>query len=644
MDEPRIYYSVASIMLCLVIIAVYYLRKKRQDDRNRLYIFLVYSEIVTSLICIGTAHADGRNPTLVYVLRFLMVIAYHTLIIGWTIFMLTLTDFRIQLRRIFLYIAPPLIVSISVLIWNFSSKALFYVDSAGYYQTGWLDSLLFILYIYYPVLVIVIVRQISDTLSNDRILIISMIMAVGFFGSIANAVYFNYSIEPFVIAICLALTYFMLNDPAEYYSNGSVFMNRQAFLPVFTRKINVKQPTYYIASVLNNVDLIVNTVGKGEITKRESVFMETLKPYEKEIMVFKLEEGKYIAVFSKYDKDYADEAFRKFMRVLEKFCTCENNVIPVISTSVLFESPADINGVKPLRSLLDKLMESRSIEEKPNAILHIKDLNIKKEVNMFDIEETVMTAIDQGRLEVYYQPIYNIHTGKYTSAEALLRMRDENGKFISPEIFIPIAERSSLILNIGDFVIDSVCRMIAENHISKYGIEFIEVNLSMVECVQENLYERINNCLRKYKIFPTQLNLEITETAAQSPNETADANMRKLNDHGIHFSLDDFGTGYSSLMRIITMPFSIIKLDKSVVQPAFMDVPDRDRAYKLLKSLVTTSKATDAKLLAEGVETLEMARGIKDLGCDYIQGYYFSKPVPEYQFMEIISKNEPGEI
>ena len=186
--------------------------------------------------------------------------------------------------------------------------------------------------------------------------------------------------------------------------------------------------------------------------------------------------------------------------------------------------------------------------------------------------------------------------------------------------------------------------MIAENHISKYGIEYIEVNLSMVECVQENLYERINNCLRKYKIFPTQLNLEITETAAQSPNETADANMRKLNDHGIHFSLDDFGTGYSSLMRIITMPFSIIKLDKSVVQPAFMDVPDRDRAYKLLKSLVTTSKATDAKLLAEGVETLEMARGIKDLGCDYIQGYYFSKPVPEYQFMEIISKNEPGEI
>ncbi len=177
--------------------------------------------------------------------------------------------------------------------------------------------------------------------------------------------------------------------------------------------------------------------------------------------------------------------------------------------------------------------------------------------------------------------------------------------------------------------------MMSDFHLQQYGIHYIEVNLSVVECIQNNLTQRIFDTLRKYMVDPSFINLEITETATDSSNSILDENIRLLHEKGIGFSLDDYGTGYSSLNRILSLPLEIIKLDKTIVQPAFCE--DDQNARTVLECSVDMAKRIGAKLVAEGVESEECANGIISLGCDYIQGYYYSKPLPLDDFVDFVN-------
>ena len=221
-------------------------------------------------------------------------------------------------------------------------------------------------------------------------------------------------------------------------------------------------------------------------------------------------------------------------------------------------------------------------------------------------------------------------------------MRDNDGNFISPELFIPIAEKSSLIIDIGDFVLEKVCEVISEENLSEYGFEYIEVNVSMVECLQSNLAAKVMSVLKKHKVFPNQINLEITETSASEFTDIVDMNIKTLHDKNISFSLDDFGTGYSSLSRILSLSLKLIKIDKSIVQAPFTS--SEKKSMILLENFVKTAISTGSDIVAEGVETKEMARHIINLGCKYIQGYYFSKPLPRDDFVSLIKDNHPAEV
>ena len=215
-------------------------------------------------------------------------------------------------------------------------------------------------------------------------------------------------------------------------------------------------------------------------------------------------------------------------------------------------------------------------------------------------------------------------------------MRDEEGGFISPGVFIPLAEQNGLIIEIGDFVLNEVCRTIKSERLWEKGIDYIEVNLSVTECIQNDLVDKVRAVLQKYELPPNYLNLEITETASDSFSNTVDNNIKRLHEYGLTFSLDDFGTGYSSLNRILNLPLSIIKLDMSLVRPAFES--NNPNAMTLLKSSVRIAKSVGTEIVAEGVETKDMADGIIALGIEHIQGFYYSRPLQKADFIALLEK------
>ena len=207
--------------------------------------------------------------------------------------------------------------------------------------------------------------------------------------------------------------------------------------------------------------------------------------------------------------------------------------------------------------------------------------------------------------------------------------------FISPEIFIPMAEEQGMIDEIGTIVFEKVCSFAAENRLWEKGINYIEVNLSGMQSVDPSLPAQLSSIMQKYSIEPRFINLEITETASIDGGELLDANMKRLRSLGCHFSMDDFGTGYSNLSQMAKVHFELVKLDKSLIWPAFGENPDEPLV--ILNSCIAMILQLGAHIVAEGVETEEQAEFLAERGVSYLQGYYYSKPISGEAFLEKIT-------
>lgn len=252
-----------------------------------------------------------------------------------------------------------------------------------------------------------------------------------------------------------------------------------------------------------------------------------------------------------------------------------------------------------------------------------------------EMENLIDYALNNDRLEVYYQPIYSTNEKRFAAAEALVRIKNEEGEMIPPAEFIPIAEKNGKILQIGERVFEKVCQFISENDIRKLGLKYIEVNLSVVQCADEKLAEKYISIIEEYGVSPECINLEITETASVKEKKVLLENMRKLMGEGVHFSLDDFGTGQSNLNYIVDMPVAMVKFDRDMTN-AYLD---NQRAKHVMDAAMNMIHGMELKIVSEGVETEKQFKAMEELGIGFIQGYYFSKPLPENEFLDFMSKS-----
>ncbi len=283
-------------------------------------------------------------------------------------------------------------------------------------------------------------------------------------------------------------------------------------------------------------------------------------------------------------------------------------------------------------SYLIRHVRQNSKELMENSFLEVDEKLVSEMYRRREMEQTVFNAIEQDRITVYYQPIYSTREKKFTSAEALVRIIDESGKIVPPYEFICVAEKNGMMLRLGEIIFEKVCRFIKENNPEQYGIHYIEVNLSAVQCAQESFADTYIALMEKYGIPPRLINLEITETAALEAKKVVLANMKKLIDYGVSFSLDDFGTGQSNLNYIVDMPVAIVKFDRSMTTSYF----ENGKAKYVMDAAMHMIHGMRLEIVSEGIETKEQYDSMESLNISYIQGYYFSKPLPEQSFVEFI--------
>ena len=247
------------------------------------------------------------------------------------------------------------------------------------------------------------------------------------------------------------------------------------------------------------------------------------------------------------------------------------------------------------------------------------------------IDSIIEDAIRHNRFEMYYQPIYSLKDKTYKCAEALIRLNSEEFGSISPSVFIPAAEKTGRIVHIGDFVIKDVCRFLSQHSPKELGVDYIEVNLSIIQCMQADMAVKIKKYMSEYNIDPNWINFEITETAADGAYERVLETMNAISAEGVRFSLDDYGSGYSNLHRVMSFPYKVIKIDKSLTDEAAD--PEKRR---ILEEAIKLIKSMGARIVVEGVESKEISDWFEAQGCDFIQGFYYAKPMTEQEYLDFM--------
>jgi diguanylate cyclase (GGDEF)-like protein len=260
-----------------------------------------------------------------------------------------------------------------------------------------------------------------------------------------------------------------------------------------------------------------------------------------------------------------------------------------------------------------------------------KDINERRQIEV-DLRE----AIERNELELYYQPVINVRRQAISGFEALARWRHPVKGMVPPAVFIPVAEDSGLIVQLGEWALMEACRNAA-----KWPNEMkVAVNLSPVQFTTPNLFEVIEQTLARTGLAPHRLELEITERIFMENTENTLATLRRIKALGVRIALDDFGTGYSSLSYLRSFPFDKIKVDRAFVS----DLSERNEHIVIVQAVVSIARALGMTTTAEGVETEAQHEFLAALGCDEVQGYLFSAPVPVDGLAEFFTGWVPGKI
>ena len=642
-----IHFDVAAVVLLLILLYTVISRKMTKGVPDKLFISLI-------LITLGSALADtaailldgyaaspeGTEALLpaLYCSHSIYLILHNYTTVLYLLFIVSLTDTWHKLKNhkllCFIFWLPIAVITLIIAVNPFTGILFYFEDLV--YTRGMFFPLM------YEVAALYAVAALCYLVCHRKLFTVRKMASV-------------VAIAP-LLAIAMIVQYFFPSSPVEMYANalGLMFASMtvqtaEETIDSFTglqkysayaddmkkNFLNMKYVTVILINPINFIH-IQSDISYDATTVLLKCIAEKLKRVNRELKLharlYYLDRGRFRVVLHGAYRGKAEAAANRINDELKKkIAICERDVELLCSICV-GECPEEIEDFKTLMSFGADFHEKIKYT---GLVMHADEIFGQKQfMLMSKLDDIIERAYVNHKFQVYYQPIYSIKQKRFVSAEALLRLIDDEYGFVSPELFIPAAEKSGAIYKIGDYVTEEVCRFIASEEYKTLGLDYIEINLSAAQCAQDELVDNILAMLKKYGVSPDSINLEITETAAAESHSAMERNMQKLSESGISFSLDDYGTGYSNIKRVVSLPLKIVKLDK-----AFVDEMNNPKMHIVVKNTVKMLKDMKMEIVAEGIETRSMVEQFAALSCDYIQGYYFSKPVPEDEFVEFIRES-----
>ncbi len=632
--EHLVYYDIAAAFVLLTALVAYHLRKYSDNFQSRVYRVMLYALLVVStsdFLLFWEGITFGKTGTTV--LLYICILGQVVAAAAYLLYILCLTG-RVErfIRKEKGWLFVPAWIVIALLVVQLFIPYLFKVGTDGSYQRQNGIMLFYLCMIYFYLMGEVFLVRFRKRLSFELLFSTTVFAVVSVFTLVLHIAFPGFRFQFFGMAMCVLLYLISSERPQEYTVPELEIMNRRAFLKESEERLLGSERFPMLVIKVHNLKVMRQTLGNDSVNE----FLKEMAAFFRKLIdnsrIYQFSQSVYVLALDRKKKDIDSSLLIR--QILNRFeqpwhsGSVETKFRIHISSIVC---PRDTNN---LNGLIDYIQYMRSISsENGNVVLKTAEMDIDRPKRELRIRKLLNDAVDHKGFEVFYQPIYSVTENRIVSAEALVRLKDQSMGYISPEEFIPIAEKSGMIMQIGEFVFETVCRFIQEKQLTDYGLQYIEINLSVVQCMQENLAERLTEIMKKYHVAPAQINLEITETAA-AHSDMLENNIKILHKQGIEFSLDDYGSGYSNTDYLFRFPFRIVKIDKTILWEAFKN----EKAMIALRNTIRMIKELGLEIVVEGVENQEYVDYLTEQHCDYLQGYFYSKPIPDRDFLELLRR------
>ncbi|MGN0720991.1 MAG: EAL domain-containing protein [Anaerovoracaceae bacterium] len=646
-----LYFDLCATLILLILVASMFFRRKLGGRANQLLLVLYINVLFTTVFdfCSEAYNiwtpASETNSILLYILFYGYFFSRNLTPPIYQLYVCAVTDTNHILKKrkwLQVLLAAPYMGVCLLLFSNMIYHKVFYFDENMVYTRGPLFFGLHICALMYLIIGLTYLFIYRKVLTTDKLLALMSMYPWNLIAIMVQAFIPEYLVEMFLNTISIVLIANVVQRPEELINPIVGIRSHIAFTSDMKKAFILRKPVQVLLAEIVNYQSLNNILGydacnslmKEIAGKMQSVF--GTKAFEANH--YYLENGLFAVVSENVDSSLYKIPAQQFSDTIREGIHMGKLELELNGCLCVFNCPRDFREYEKMLSFVNTFYTYFPAD---GTITYLDEEN-EKQKSMFrlrnEIDGILSKAIEENSFEMYYQPIYSIKEKRFLSAEALIRLNDDNYGFISPELFITAAEKNGMILQIGEYVLDSVCSFLAECSQTGLPVDYIELNLSMKQCMQKDLKDKVLHYIEKYNLKPAQLNLEVTETAANTAQDIVEANICELSKRGIAFSLDDYGTGYSNTSRIMGLPFRIVKIDKSMTDKVF-----DSKIKTILKYNIRLLKEIGMEIVVEGVENEEVLKQFEEMGCDFIQGYYYSRPLPKNEFVEFIKSHQHQE-
>ena len=621
-------FAIPSFIIIIIVFIFYFSLPRLAIRRNIFFVVILVVEMLVISADILSSWADNKIDTLPLVLVDILNAAYFAFFFvrAVTMFYFVASSFKLVSEKNDFKTIIVNIPFIAAFLLSVSSPwtGLIYSVSTGQYQSGPLYSLVYFVFWYYLILDYIILLRFRYRIRRKRHYwaIVSFVLVLTI-GIILRKVYPQLLLMDTFCLIAILIEYLATENPEFYLEpRGSVF-NSIAFRD-YIEENNGRLNHKILGVVVKNYHEMRDIYGGRQIDEGLILICNYLTQTFKEINTFYYRKGRFI-LLGDSDMDYQSYIAAIKNRFEEPWV--EEELELYLEVGFAFIDFGE--KVESADSLLNSLIVAfnRVDNHSSEDVLIFSEADLKYKEGETALKRYLETAVENNKVEVFLQPLVEARNGNIIGAEALCRIRDDSGKLIPPGSFIPLAESNGKINQLGEQVFEKTCKFISENDMGRMGLSWINVNLSPVQFLKTDLADRYSAIAKKYSVDPGMIHLEITEESLID-EAFLHRQIEAMQEKGFKFVLDDYGTGYSNISRLKNCPFINVKLDMSLVWDFYKE-PD-----EILPNMIEAFKHMSFGVTSEGIEDEKMAEMMKSIGCDILQGYYYSKPLPVDEFVE----------
>jgi len=524
----------------------------------------------------------------------------------------------------------PLIVAEATLFLNPFLHWFFYYDENREFCRGYAESTLYLSAGFYlTVCLFTLVYTWKAVVMNRRIAIIYF-FTVCIAGILIQLFFLDVKAELFAESVGLLGIMIAVETEDDRIDVDTGFYNRRALQLDLNNYFVNKRELWVMCIKVTNADIIPRVTGSENVDILSTLMSDYLRTKISRSYIYNMNPQTFVLTILDKDEEAVKSLATEILVRFDMPWTINDNEY-LLKAVIMF---ADVPKRLPSSADAFYMADSPVPEGNDKKILCGSDLNYL--LRRSAIQNAIVNGLKKDSFEVYYQPTFNLSDGSLHGAEALLRLDDETIGRIPPYEFIPISEQMGLVDVLDTFVLGEVCKLLSTELKNDTSIEAINVNLSVLQCMKPGFVQSIDKEADKYGIDRSRINFEITESVAASDYDQLSQIVSELKRSGFRFSLDDYGTGYSNVMSVFSMDLDIIKIDKSILWTAV----DHELGRILLENTVRMIKQMGRKVLVEGVETKAQLDLLRDVGVDYLQGFYFSRPLPRDEFLTLVANEK----